>query len=56
MVYDFNISKNLFTVKAFVVIPKMTKEFIVFRGGYDKDYTIFYSRWKFICFYPKLFQ
>ena len=32
------------TVKAFVVTPQMTKNSIIFRGGYDKGYKIFYSR------------
>ena len=30
-----------FTAKAFVVTPKMTKNFIIFRGGYDKGYKNF---------------
>ena len=29
------------TVKAFVVTPKMSKNSIIFRGGYDKGYKIF---------------
>ena len=29
------------TVKAFVVTPEMTKNSIIFRGGYDKGYKIF---------------
>ena len=32
---------SLFTVKAFVVTPKMTKKSIIFRGGYDKGYKNF---------------
>ena len=30
-----------YTVKAFVVTPKMTKNSIIFRGGYYKGYKIF---------------
>ena len=31
----------VFTVKAFVLTPKMTKNSIIFRGGYDKGYKNF---------------
>ena len=34
---------NAYTVKAFVVTPKMTKNSIIFRGSYDKGYKFFYS-------------
>ena len=32
---------QVYTVKAFVVTPKMTKNSIIFRGSYDKGYQIF---------------
>ena len=36
------ICRNNYTVKAFVVTPpKMTRNSIIFRGGYDKGYKIF---------------
>ena len=47
--------QNIITVKAFVVTPKITKNSIILRGGYDKGYKFFYSQWKFICLYPNLF-
>ena len=40
----------MFTVKAFVVTPKMTNKSIIFRGGYDKGYRIFIKNENsFIC-------
>ena len=39
--FGWLVSLMLFTVKAFVVTPKMTKNSIIFRGSYDKGYKIF---------------
>ena len=45
-----------FTVKAFVVTPKMTKNSIIFRGGYDKGYKIFIADENlFVCILIYLF-
>ena len=35
------INLNKITIKAFVVTPKLTKNSIIFIGGYDKGYKIF---------------
>ena len=43
------------TVKAFVVTPKMTKNSIIFRGGYDKGYKIIIKNENYFCLYPNLF-
>ena len=37
--WRFDVKK--ITIKAFVVTPKMTKNSIILRGGYDKGYKIF---------------
>ena len=37
----FSVLINLYTVKAFVVTPLMTKNSIAFIGGYDKDNKFF---------------
>ena len=50
------------TVKAFVVTPKMTKNSIIFRGGYDKGYKFFIAdEHLFVCIlifclHPNKFQ